>query len=105
MPLPSSFSIGDFSLLCRLRMIFCVLEMTRLKRDLSSVSSVVPASSRKWNLMLVLSQLMYSGGTTSDLSKVWISRSDSSTVLSGAKTRALWQYLASVGNLLARMNS
>ena len=43
---PKSWSTEVFSLRWRLRMIFCVLETMMLKRERSSVSSDVPASSR-----------------------------------------------------------
>lgn len=59
----------------------------------------------KWNFMFWSRTLQYSLGTTFSLSIVTISRSDCKTVLSGANTRALWQYLVSLGYLFASKNS
>ena len=92
-PEPNNTSPGLGSLRFFFTMIFCVLEMTILKSESSIVCSVVPVSSRKWNLIFVSRTRAYSGGTTLVLSKVIISRRDCKTVLSGANTSALWQKL------------
>lgn len=60
----------------RFRMIFCVFEMMTLKAEPSWAPIVEAVSSRKWNFRFVRRKLAYSGGMTSDKSKVWISFKD-----------------------------